>query len=106
VLCSLGNRRPERRWRDTQPVEDLRHASLAHRVGTRVGRKREQQRQGRVEHAAVDAAYVPSGGPKTYASDAERVAFLFELYQHITSLLPAPKPKICCLLNGLDRGSR
>jgi hypothetical protein len=56
--------------------------------------------------AAVDAAYVPSGGPKTYASDAERVAFLFELYQRITSLLPAPKPKISCLLNGLDRGSR
>ena len=35
---------------------------------------------------AVDAAYVPSGGKKTYASDAERVAFLFELYQRITSL--------------------
>ncbi len=39
--------------------------------------------------AAVDAAYQPSGGKKTYASDAERVAFLFELYQRITSLLPA-----------------
>nr|WP_315261502.1 DNA methyltransferase [uncultured Limnohabitans sp.] len=39
--------------------------------------------------AAVDAAYVPSGGKKSYASDAERVAFLFELYQRITSLLPA-----------------
>lgn len=38
---------------------------------------------------AVDAAYVPSGGKKSYASDAERVAFLFELYQRITSLLPA-----------------
>ena len=36
---------------------------------------------------AVDAAYQPSGGKKTYASDAERVAFLFELYQRITSLL-------------------
>lgn len=44
--------------------------------------------------AAVDAAYVPSGGKKTYASDAERVAFLFELYQRITSLLPAAK-KAC-----------
>ncbi len=43
--------------------------------------------------AAVDAAYVPSGGKKTYASDAERVAFLFELYQRITSLLPAPATK-------------
>ena len=38
---------------------------------------------------AVDAAYQPSGGKKTYATDAERVAFLFELYQRITSLLPA-----------------
>jgi hypothetical protein len=37
---------------------------------------------------AVDAAYVPSGGKKTYISDAERVAFLFELYQRVTSLLP------------------
>ncbi|WP_346308692.1 type IIL restriction-modification enzyme MmeI, partial [Limnohabitans sp.] len=36
---------------------------------------------------AVDAAYQPSGGKKSYASDAERVAFLFELYQRITSLL-------------------
>ena len=43
--------------------------------------------------AAVDAAYQPSGGKKTYASDAERVAFLFELYQRITSLLPATAAK-------------
>jgi hypothetical protein len=43
--------------------------------------------------AAVDAAYQPSGGKKTYASDAERVAFLFELYQRITSLLPVPAAK-------------
>jgi type I restriction-modification system DNA methylase subunit len=43
--------------------------------------------------AAVDAAYQPSGGKKTYASDAERVAFLFELYQRITSLLPAKAAK-------------
>jgi len=42
---------------------------------------------------AVDAVYQPSGGKKTYASDAERVAFLFELYQRITSLLPAPVAK-------------
>jgi hypothetical protein len=42
---------------------------------------------------AVDAAYQPSGGKKTYASDAERVAFLFELYQRITSLLPATASK-------------
>ena len=42
---------------------------------------------------AVDAAYQPSGGKKTYASDAERVAFLFELYQRVTSLLPLPTTK-------------
>jgi hypothetical protein len=42
---------------------------------------------------AVDAAYQPSGGKKSYASDAERVAFLFELYQRITSLLPGPATK-------------
>jgi hypothetical protein len=43
--------------------------------------------------AAVDAAYLNSGGKKAYASDAERVAFLFELYQRITSLLPAAVAK-------------
>ena len=43
--------------------------------------------------AAVDAAYQPSGGKKSYAYDAERVAFLFELYQRITSLLPAQAVK-------------
>jgi hypothetical protein len=42
---------------------------------------------------AVDASYQPSGGKKFYASDAQRVAFLFELYQRITSLLPAPAVK-------------
>ena len=36
---------------------------------------------------AVDAAY----GKKNFASDAERVAFLFELYQKLTSLLPSDK---------------
>jgi hypothetical protein len=44
---------------------------------------------------AVDAAY----GKKSFASEAERVAFLFERYQAITSLLPAaairkPRKKI------------
>ena len=34
---------------------------------------------------AVDAAY----GKKSFASEAERVAFLFERYQALTSLLPA-----------------
>jgi hypothetical protein len=38
--------------------------------------------------ATVDAAY----GRKSFKSDAERVAFLFELYQRITSLLPAAAP--------------
>ncbi|MBI5642911.1 MAG: hypothetical protein HY954_05490, partial [Deltaproteobacteria bacterium] len=36
---------------------------------------------------AVDAAY----GKKNFTSDAERVAFLFELYHKYTSLLPAPE---------------
>ena len=34
--------------------------------------------------AAVDAAY----GKRSFKNDAERVAFLFELYQKYTSLLP------------------
>ena len=38
--------------------------------------------------AAVDKAYQASGGKKSYQNDAERVAFLFELYQKYTSLLP------------------
>jgi hypothetical protein len=45
--------------------------------------------------AAVDKAYESQGGKKAYKSDAERVAFLFDLYQRLTSLLPADavKPK-------------
>ena len=43
--------------------------------------------------AAVDKAYERSGGKKSYKSDAERVAFLFELYQQYTSLLPADTRK-------------
>ena len=39
--------------------------------------------------AAVDAAY----GRKSFKTDAERVAFLFELYQRYTSLLPAEPTK-------------
>ena len=42
---------------------------------------------------AVDAAYQPSCDKKSYASDAERVVFLFELDQRIPSLLPAPAGK-------------
>ena len=36
---------------------------------------------------AVDAAYVVDGGAKTYASDAQRVAFLFKRYQQLTSFI-------------------
>jgi hypothetical protein len=43
--------------------------------------------------AAVDKAYETSGGKKSYKSDAERVEFLFELYQKYTSLLLVGKPK-------------
>ena len=45
--------------------------------------------------AAVDKAYQLCGGKKSYATDAERVAFLFERYQQLTSLLPVvgKKPK-------------
>ncbi len=42
---------------------------------------------------AVDKAYEASGGKKSYKSDAERVAFLFELYQKLTSLLPVEAGK-------------
>lgn len=38
---------------------------------------------------AVDAAY----GKKNFLSDAERVAFLFELYHKYTSLLPVPETR-------------
>ena len=38
---------------------------------------------------AVDAAY----GKKNFKTEAERVAFLFELYQKYTSSLPVKKPK-------------
>jgi hypothetical protein len=43
--------------------------------------------------AVVDKAYEPSSGKKTYKTDAERVAFLFVLYQRYTSLLPATPTK-------------
>ena len=46
--------------------------------------------------AAVDAAYAQDAihpSKKAYAQDADRVAYLFELYQRLTRLLPAEKPK-------------
>ncbi|WP_374350826.1 type IIL restriction-modification enzyme MmeI, partial [Thermomonas sp.] len=47
---------------------------------------------------AVDAAYLAAEKaagrkPPKLSTDAERVAFLFERYQALTSLLPADKPK-------------
>lgn len=46
---------------------------------------------------AVDAAYAlcngGHSGKKTWKNDAERVAFLFQRYQHLTSLLPVVKGK-------------
>jgi hypothetical protein len=43
-------------------------------------------------HKALDAAVDIAYGRKNFRNDAERVAFLFERYQAITSLLPAAKP--------------
>ncbi len=46
--------------------------------------------------AAVDKAYEQHGavpGKKSYKNDAERVAYLFELYQRLTSLLPTEVTK-------------
>lgn len=46
--------------------------------------------------AAVDAAYVLCGGKKAWKTEAERVAFLFDLHQRYTSILPtaaAAKPR-------------
>lgn len=47
------------------------------------------QKAHQVLDKAVDAAY----GKTTFKTEAERVAFLFELYQKYTSLLPVEKPK-------------
>lgn len=44
-------------------------------------------------HQALDAAVDAAYGYKDAKTDAARVAFLFELYQKITSLLPTDKPK-------------
>ena len=51
----------------------------------------------RAHHAldrAVDAAYVPDGGKRKWASDAERVAFLFRRYRELTSLFPDEQTKL------------
>ncbi|HNQ58203.1 MAG: hypothetical protein LC123_08910 [Burkholderiales bacterium] len=44
-------------------------------------------------HAALDRAVDAAYGRKGFASDAERVAFLFDFYRQTTSLLPAEKAK-------------
>ncbi len=44
-------------------------------------------------HAALDRAVDAAYGRKGFASDAERVAFLFDLYRQATSLLPAAPAK-------------
>ena len=44
-----------------------------------------------VDKAYEQCAALP--GKKSYKTDAERVAYLFELYQRLTSLLPAELPK-------------
>ena len=43
-------------------------------------------------HLALDAAVDGAYGRKNFKNDAERVAFLFELYQKYTSLLPVAAP--------------
>ena len=43
--------------------------------------------------AAVDKAYEACGGKKTYKNDAARVAFLFELYHRLTSLVAQGKTR-------------
>ena len=43
-------------------------------------------------HQALDAAVDTAYGRRSFRNDAERVAFLFERYRAITSLLPADKP--------------
>jgi type I restriction-modification system DNA methylase subunit len=45
----------------------------------------------RKAHQALDKAVDAAYGKKNFSSDAERVAFLFELYHKYTSLLPGPE---------------
>lgn len=45
----------------------------------------------RKAHQELDLAVDAAHGRRKFASDAERVAFLFELYHQYTSLLPSPK---------------
>ena len=47
----------------------------------------------RKAHQALDREVDKAYGKTAFASEAERVAFLFSLYQKLTSLLPEDKPK-------------
>ncbi len=47
----------------------------------------------RKAHQALDREVDKAYGKTSFASEAERVAFLFSLYQKLTSLLPEDKPK-------------
>lgn len=42
--------------------------------------------------AVVDKSYEPCGRKKDWQNNAERVAFLFGLYEHVTTLLTTSKP--------------
>jgi hypothetical protein len=44
-----------------------------------------------IAHRNLDKAVDASYGKKSFANEAERVAFLFTRYQEITSLLPTVK---------------
>ncbi len=45
-------------------------------------------------HRALDRAVDMAYGKTTFATEAERVAFLFERYRQLTSLLPAEGVKM------------
>ncbi len=54
--------------------------------------------------AAVDAAY-PAAGRKPFKTDAERVAYLFERYRELSSLLPAAPVKTSAPKRAAVKGS-
>jgi hypothetical protein len=70
--------------RNLQKVADLCNALTIHPALLKAHQKPD---------TVVDAAYQPSGGKKTYANDAERVAFLFGLYKRISSFFPGVRVK-------------
>ncbi|HEY3488586.1 MAG TPA: type IIL restriction-modification enzyme MmeI [Candidatus Deferrimicrobiaceae bacterium] len=44
-------------------------------------------------HAALDRAVDAAYGKRSFPSEADRVAFLFERYRELVGALPAPAPK-------------